>query len=209
VRAAVAREGIIARLALAAVVGLVVGAGTSFAQQYLGGTSAALANSASPWLAGAFVAGLLQRGRGIAIGAGLATCVLEVVAYYATTAARGYAVAQTEIVFWTVCALLGGPLFGWAGWAWRAGPHAGRAAAGAFLPATFLGEGVGAYLVRLHYDADAALFVVIAAALLALVAVAADVAWTRLVVWTVGLGALAALLYGPVLDVVAGAAFGG
>jgi Family of unknown function (DUF6518) len=60
-------------------------------------------------------------------------------------AARGYSGGHEWIAFWTVCAVVGGPLFGWAGWTWRRGAGRMRAAGAALLPATFLAEGTGGY----------------------------------------------------------------
>jgi hypothetical protein len=158
--------------AIAVAIGIVVGSVTSFAQARLDLPWSALANSASPWLLGGFVAGALQARRTAAVVAGLGTCVLEVVAYYVTAAARGYPVNRAEIVFWVVCAVFGGPLFGWAGWAWwRAADRLSPFGAG-LAPATFLAEAIGTYELRLHYQSTVVLYVAIGLALLAVVTVA-------------------------------------
>ncbi|MCW2539608.1 MAG: hypothetical protein JWN95_1333 [Frankiales bacterium] len=198
----------ILRLLLAALIGLVIGAATSFAQHYLDGSWAALANSASPWLLGGFLAGALQLRRGWAITGGLAACVLEVLAYYAVTPLRGYPVNHSEIAFWAVCAVIGGPIFGWAGWAWLRAASRLQALGAAFLPATFLGEAIGAYGIRLHYYGDTVLYVLIGLVLLGVV------------VWRAGqllsTMAFVALLtivgiacYGLLLEAAAGRHFGG
>jgi hypothetical protein len=111
------------RLLAAATIGIVIGALTSFGQAHLNLPWSAPVNSASPWLLGGFAAGALQASSRRGVLAGLGACVLEVMAYYAVTAARGYAVNHSEIIFWTVCALVGGPLFGWSGWAWHSRPR--------------------------------------------------------------------------------------
>lgn len=196
-----------ARLSVAGAVGLLIGTATSFAQAWLDGTWQALANSASPWLLGAFVAGAIQLRRGRATSAGLGCCVLEVVAYYVVTSARGFAVSRTEIVFWCVCAVLGGPLFGWAGWAWRRTRGTVRAIGAAFLPATFIAEAIGTYQLRLHYHRDALLFGVLGLILLAAASASTRHAGRTLVATAVialaGVG-----IYWLGLDAAAGTAFG-
>ena len=157
-------ESTVGRLLAAAAIGVAIGAATSFGQAYLNLPWSALVNSASPWLLGGFAAGALQGARARGILAGLGACVLEVVSYYVVTAARGYSGSSSEIVFWIVCALVGGPLFGWSGWAWRSGPEQLRAW-GALLAATWLAEAIGTYQLRLGYHSAAVLFLVIGLAL--------------------------------------------
>jgi hypothetical protein len=159
------------RLAVGLLIGFLVGTATSFAQAELGGTWQALSNSASPWLLGAFAAGAIQLRWGWAAAAGLGACVLEVVAYYLVTSLRGYPVNYTWIVFWVVCAVIGGPVFGWAGWAWRRAAADLRPVGGAFLPATFIAEAIGTYQLRLHYAGPVVLYTVIGLALLVVVAI--------------------------------------
>ena len=53
-------------------------------------------------------------GRGAA-AAGMAVCLFELVGYYATAQARGYSTSESILVFWTACALVGGPIFGLSG----------------------------------------------------------------------------------------------
>ena len=148
----------IGRVAAAVGIGVVVGAGTLFGQAHLGFPWAALANSASPWLLGAFGAGAIQLRRRVAIAAGFVTCVLEVASYYVTLSARGFPVSHGWIAFWVVCALLGGPVSGWAGWAWLRAVGWWQALGASFAPSTFLAEGLGAYQLRLHYESSAVLF---------------------------------------------------
>jgi hypothetical protein len=102
--------------------------------------------------------------------------VLEVAAYYIVTAGRGYPVNRGEISFWVLCALAGGPAFGWGGWTWRSGPPRLRPAGGALLAATWLAEAVGTYQLRLHDRSAALLFLATGLALLAgLASASADV----------------------------------
>lgn len=187
------------RAGIAVLVGIAIGAATSFGQAWLPDSWVAVTNSASPWLLGAFVAGALQVRRGWAVPAGLVCCLLEVLAYYVITPLRGYPVDRTEIVFWACCAIVGGPLFGWAGWAWlRAGDRL-RPVGAAFLPATFLAEAIGSYQLRLHYESDVLLYTVIGLVLLAVVA-ARTRRPTRTVLTTAALTAVGIAAYWLVLD---------
>jgi hypothetical protein len=197
-------------LATAAVFGIVVGSVTSFAQAHLDLPWSALANSASPWLLGGFVAGALQTRRIPAVVAGLGTCVLEVVGYYVTAAARGYPVNRGEIVFWVVAAVFGGPLFGWAGWAWRRGTDLLRPWGAGLAPATFFAEAIGTYELRLHYQSTVVLYVVIGLVLLAAVTLTSRAVRDRpLVVITSTMAAalVGIVVYWQLLSVVAGAHF--
>jgi hypothetical protein len=195
------------RLLAAAAIGIVIGALTSFGQAQLELPWSALVNSASPWLLGSFAAGALQAGHRRGVLAGLGACVLEVVAYYVVTAARGYGVSQSEITFWVVCALVGGPLFGWSGWAWRSGPERARPWGAALLAATWLAEGIGSYQLRLGYQSAAILFLLIGFALLVVVVLASQSLRRRLAA-TTGITVLAGLVgilfFWQVLDALIG-----
>lgn len=189
------------RPGLLPLVGVLVGALTSYAQQWLDSPWASLANSASPWLTVAWVVGRYQRGtRGAAV-AGAVTCVGEVVGYYGVSAARGFGVSESYLVFWVVAALVGGPIFGACGRLARgAQPRFGASLGAAAVPATFLGEGVGSYVIRLGYAGDAAVFVVfgVLTSLVALVRLRPRLVTGALIV----VGALGGLLlYGGLLTV--------
>src|SRR3984885_13689893 len=98
------------RLSAVIAIGVAIGVATSFVQASLSMPWSALANSASPWLAGGFASGALQSRRGTSIAAGLSACVLEGLGYYVTSMARGFPARHAYIVFSTVCALVGRPL---------------------------------------------------------------------------------------------------
>jgi hypothetical protein len=148
--------------------GLALGALTSFGQTVLDPPWSSLANSASPWLAGAFAAGAIQPRLRPAVLAGLVACVLAVAGYYLTAAQRGYGASHTGILFWSVCAIAGGPVFGAAGHLWWSQR---RAIGAALLPAVFLAEAVEVYWLSLHYRSDAYLYAVIAVGLGAVLSV--------------------------------------
>jgi Family of unknown function (DUF6518) len=198
-----------APVAAGLLIGAVIGGGTAIVQPWVREPWSALVNSSSPWLLGGFVAGALsarQRKRA-AVVAGLAVCLAEVGAYYAVATAGHIPVTHSYVIFWIACALTGGPVSGWAGWAWRRGTGRGSAAGPAFPAGTFIAEGIGAYGLRLHYQPAVVIFVVIGVLLFALVA------WRtgqrRVYAWTVVFVVGGALVYGPVLSAVVGLQSGG
>ncbi|HEY3613617.1 MAG TPA: DUF6518 family protein [Gaiellales bacterium] len=145
--------------------GLVVGALTSIGQQYLDGPLNALVNSASAWLVVAFAVGACMRTwRGAAL-AGACACLGELAGYYVTAHARGYSAGTAILLFWTVCALVGGPVLGAAGERWRHGTPRLQALAIATAAGAFLAEGIWTYAYELSYRRTAALWLAIAAAL--------------------------------------------
>jgi Family of unknown function (DUF6518) len=149
------------QIAVVLAVGIGIGVLTSLLQKPLSAPWDALANSASPWLLGAFVAGAFQRGPARAAIAGLLTCTLELVGYYVTAGLHGYSAGGGILVFWAVCAVLGGPVFGAAGWIWWRRPARAVGLGTAVMASAFVVEGVMSYAVRLHYPSRAVLFVVI------------------------------------------------
>ncbi len=200
-------------------IGALIGAGTTLAEPHVGEPWAALVNSSSPWLAGGFIAGALQARRNPAVLAGLSTLVVEVGAYFATARLAHIPVmyGRVYVAFWLVCALAGGPLAGWAGWAWRRGGPRAHAFGAAFLPGTFIAEALGAYGLRLHYKPDVAIFLVIGAGLFALLAwpgtglgLVTSVSRGRTVLaWTAACAVAGLLIYGPLLNAVVGVYSGG
>lgn len=150
------RDAILVALGL----GVAVGVLTSLLQWQLDFPWLALVNATSPWLTTAFVAGALQPRLRTAMLVGASATALQVVAYYVTADVRGFGVSTTYVVSWSLCAVVGGPVFGAAGhvW-WRANP-AGVGAA--LLVAAYSSEAAVAYHYRLGYDSTAVLFAVIA-----------------------------------------------
>ncbi len=94
-----------------------------------------------------------------AVGVGLAASAAQVVGYYATADLRGFGVSTSYLLLWTVAAVIGGPMLGAAGQAWRRAVPAGLGAA--LLVDAWVSEAVG-YQVRLGYTSTAALFGVVA-----------------------------------------------
>jgi uncharacterized protein DUF6518 len=122
-------------------------------------------NSASAWLVAPFVVGALMVTRRGAAFAGLTTCALQLVGYYITAHLRGFSAGGTIVVFWTACAVVGGPLFGVAGQLWRNTEPSLRGLGMAVLAGVFVAEGLYSYLHELRYYATAALWVGIGVAL--------------------------------------------
>jgi hypothetical protein len=153
------------------------------------------------------VAGTIQVRRNWAIVVGLGTCLLEVAAYYVITPLRGHPANRSEIVFWGLCALVGGPIFGWAGWTWRRDDSAQRPIGGSFLPATFLAEAIGTYQVRLHYRGDVVLYAIIGLVLLAVIAISTRRP-ARTLAATAVVAAIGIVVYWLGVDAAAGTTFG-
>ena len=134
--------------------------------------------------------------------------MLEVAAYYLTSSARGFPVSQAWIVFWVACAVLGGPVSGWA-WLERKRRATGwwQALGASFAASTFLAEGLGAYQLRLHYESSAILFLVIGLKLL--VIAARRIRQVALLACTGTLTVVGLVIYGPMLSVLTGTGFTG
>lgn len=152
--------GSAARIALALGLGVAIGVLTSVMQKYLDHPWLALVNAASPWLTTAFVTGALQSRLRTAVLVGTAATLLQVVGYYVTADLRGFGVSSTYVVVWSLCAVLGGPVFGAAGHVWWRARPAGVGAA--LLVAAYASEAVVAYQLRLGYSSTAWLFGTIA-----------------------------------------------
>jgi hypothetical protein len=153
----------VVRLAAVLVLGLAIGALTSVLQAHLNTPWLALVNSASPWLVPAFVVGAMQRRLTGAAFAGFVTVLLELIGYTITAHARGFASSHSLLVFWGVCAVVGGPVFGAAGNSWWRHRRTRAALGAAILAAAFIAEGLVGYGWRLGYTSSAVLFCVIGA----------------------------------------------
>ena len=129
------------RALIVVVVGLGLGVVTQILQSVLPTGWSQAANAISPWLLVAFFIGSAMPDRGSAVVAGLATLVLALVGYYATTQLRyGIGGGTSALIFWGLGAAVGGPVFGLAGHTWRTGEHRYRALALGLLAAVFIAE---------------------------------------------------------------------
>jgi hypothetical protein len=146
---------------LAVVAGLVAGAVTQIGQGLLPDLLRPFANAISPWLAVAFGVGATASSRRVAGGAGLLALVAALVGYFGLVLVRfgyGPTLGGANLV-WLLGAVVGGPVFGAAGHAWRREEGWLRAAGPALLGAAAVAEGV--YLSRIEtVAASAPLFVI-------------------------------------------------
>jgi hypothetical protein len=127
---------------LAAVFGLALGALTDWGQSQLPWYAGSLANSAGSWVLVAFLAGLAASGVRRSIVLGSLCMVGLVIGYYVTAAERGIPVAASLVVFWTLAAVVFGPIVGLAaGWVRHGEPIRMGAGAGV-LAGVLAGESV-------------------------------------------------------------------
>jgi hypothetical protein len=150
-----------ARTVLLLASGLAVGVGTSLGQTSLDGVLSAFVNSASAWLVAPFLVGSRMTSDRRAAAAGLAVCVLQLVGYSLTSELRGFSSGGAIVVFWTMCAIVGGPVFGLAGRLWRTRTDGLSGLGAAVLAAAFLSEGAWVYVHELAYYGTAALWIAI------------------------------------------------
>lgn len=131
-----------------AVVGLATGALTQIGQSVLPAGWSQAANAISPWLLVAFLVGAAMPDRRSAVAAGAGALLLALVGYYGLVQIRfGYGGGTGSWILWGLGAVIGGPVFGAAGWSWRCGPLRHRQAALGLLAGAFVAE--GGYLVAL------------------------------------------------------------
>lgn len=143
--------------------GLGVGALTSLLQAHLDFPWLALVNAVSPWLTTAFVAGALQARWRTAVWVGVVATLMQVVGYYTVAELRGFDASRHYLVLWSLCAVVGGPVFGAAGYSWRRAAPAGLGAAA--LVAAYASEALVSYELRLGYTSSAVLFGLVAVGL--------------------------------------------
>jgi hypothetical protein len=120
-----------ARLALAAAVGLAVGAATEWSVLHLPFSLEPLSNTAAPWVLVAFAVALTARWMGESLVLAVVTLVALILGFYVAEALRGWAVSRHQVEFWCVTSVVAGPLVGLAaGWLRHAGRTAGALGAG-------------------------------------------------------------------------------
>jgi hypothetical protein len=189
------------RVVAVVVIGLGIGVLTAILQRYLQFPWLSLVNSSSPWLTPMFVLGGTWRRPQAAALSGLVIGLLELAGYYITAGARGYpSGGEPILLFWGACAIIGGPVFGLAGWAWWRQTGRLRSLGAAALPAAFLSEAVVVYGFRLHYESSMILFGVIAVVASALLGLH-DRQHVHLVTWLIVVfpaGAIAEVIIGVI-----------
>lgn len=137
----------IVRAAIPVVAGLLTGVLTLAAQGVLPEALNRLANSGAIWVTVAFVVGALMGGWPAAALAGVVTLLFAVGGYYAAAAVAGAGVSTGAVAIWGGTAVVGGPIFGAAGWAWQARRDRAEAIAAALLGGVYLAEGAYTLLV--------------------------------------------------------------
>jgi hypothetical protein len=155
--------GAAAHVGLVAIAGLSLGVLTQIGQSVLPDGVSQAANSISPWLLVAFLVGSRMPDRRWAALAGMAALVLALAGYYAMIELRyGYGASTSSLLLWGSAAVVGGPVFGIAGWSWRFEDGWRRAAAVGLLSACAIAEGI--YLIGILPDpAVGAVFAVVGA----------------------------------------------
>lgn len=115
-------------LTLAFACGLIAGGAQSWAVLRLPAALVPLDNTAAPWFLVAFAVAMFARRIGGSISLALVCLLATVAGFYAVEAVRGLGVSPHQVVQWSACSVVAGPLVGLAAGACR---HAGR------LPAAF------------------------------------------------------------------------
>jgi hypothetical protein len=140
------------RIGLVVGVGLLVGIATQIGQSILPDGVSQAADAISPWLLAAFLFGSRMPDRRWAAIAGIWALVFALIGYYAMIELRyGYGAGAGSLALWGSGAIVGGPVFGIAGWTWRFEDGWRRAAAVGLLAAAAIAEGV--YQIRIQPEA--------------------------------------------------------
>lgn len=143
-----ARRGFVAALLL----GIALGALSSFGDASSVVIVNALANAASPWLLAAFLAGAVQRSPGRAAIAGLLALGVALAAYYARLMLDDVAAPVALVGAWTVIVAVAGPLMAVVGWGWAHRVDRWRTSAVSLLAGAFLAEAAHRLIVLEAWD---------------------------------------------------------
>lgn len=134
--------GPVAQMAIPVVAGLLTGVLTLALQAVLPEALNRLANSGAIWVTVAFAVGAIATSWRTAALAGTVTLLLAVAGYYAAAAVAGAGISTGSLLIWGGTAIVGGPVFGAAGWTWRTRRDRADALAAALLGGVYLAEGV-------------------------------------------------------------------
>jgi hypothetical protein len=146
------------------VVGLLIGAVASYGRTDAAASLRAVLTSAALWMVAPFVLGALMRTRRGAVAAGLACALLQLGGYAGVGAARGVSAGHDVLLAGVAASVLGGPVFGAAGYLWRKGVPAVRGVGAAALGSAFVAEGAWRDLHELHALAGGLLWIAIGVA---------------------------------------------
>jgi hypothetical protein len=148
------------RTALVVLAGLALGVLTLLGQGILPGSWNHFANSGAMWLLCAFLVGSLMPNYRWASAAGVVVLVGALIGYSLAAWAFGFAYPVFYVIFWGVVSVVGGPVFGSAGHAWRSGIFRARVLGLSLLGAVFAAEGW--YTIQYNQDLLAgSLFIII------------------------------------------------
>ena len=129
------------RALLVAGAGLATGGLTLLGQAVLDAEWNRLANSGAIWLAVAFAIGSRMASDREAVVAGTATLLFALIGYQLAARVVGASIGVTGLVIWSGTALVGGPVYGFAGRHWGVRARGARIFALALLGAVFVAEG--------------------------------------------------------------------
>ena len=107
------------RIGAAVLLGLLLGAFSTFGDSLRPMILNGLANAASPWVLTAFFAGALQRSPRRGIVGGAAAMLAGVVLYYVGALLEGHTYLLFQFAVWSAAALFSGWLYGLAGSSWK------------------------------------------------------------------------------------------
>jgi hypothetical protein len=140
--------------------GLALGVLTLFGQGILPGSWNHFANSGAMWLLGAFLIGAIMPGFRWASAAGVVVLLGALIGYSLAAKALDFVYPLFYVAFWGGVSVVGGPVFGAAGYAWRSGSTVGRVIGLSLLGAVFAAEGW--YTIQFNQDLLAgSLFIII------------------------------------------------
>ncbi|MBA3824990.1 MAG: hypothetical protein H0X24_13975 [Ktedonobacterales bacterium] len=123
--------------------GILIGGLTFLGQGILSGSFNQIANSGAVWVTVAFFLVSLATRQQLAIIAGTATLMGEVIGYYGLALFKyGLPDSYNYVVLWLIVGVIFGPLFGIAGMWWRSADFMRSIIAIAMLSATFIAEGM-------------------------------------------------------------------
>jgi hypothetical protein len=157
------------RTALVVLAGLALGVLTLVGQGLLPGSWNHFANSGAMWLLCAFLVGAVMPNYRWASAAGVVVLVGALIGYSLAAWTLGLAYPLFYVVFWSVVSVVGGPVFGSAGHAWRSDIFRARVIGLSLLGAVFAAEGW--YTIQYNQDLLAgSLFIMIGVLLAAFLA---------------------------------------
>lgn len=134
-----------------AVLGILIGILTVLGQAYLNGNFNSIANSGTVWLLPAFFISSVNNKMRNSIFAGTASLFGMVIGYYGFEAIRNqhsFSVGY-HMIIWLFCAVIGGIIFGAAGYLWRHKEQKFHSLGSALLSGIFLVDGLNMFI---HFD---------------------------------------------------------